>query len=69
MVKWSVVCRPKHLEGVDIINTQILNECLMAKWIRKLYTQKGSLWVRLLTAKYMRNVNFFTSRCGQGSKF
>jgi hypothetical protein len=33
MIKWPAVCRPKEFEGLGIINTQILNECLMTKWI------------------------------------
>jgi hypothetical protein len=40
MVKWHVVCRPKDLGGLGIINTQVLNECLMTKWIWKLYCHK-----------------------------
>jgi hypothetical protein len=31
MVKWSAICRPKEFGGLGIINTQILNECLMTK--------------------------------------
>jgi hypothetical protein len=68
-VKWSTVCRSKQFGGLGIINTQILNECLMIKWIWKLYRQKGSLWVRLLTAKYMKDGDLFRSREGQGSQF
>jgi hypothetical protein len=32
--------------GLGIVNTQIFNECLMVKWIWKLYNQKDSLWAR-----------------------
>jgi hypothetical protein len=35
----------------SLLVIQIFNEHLMTKWICKLYKQKGSLWVRLLTAK------------------
>jgi hypothetical protein len=69
MVKWSAVCRPKQFGGLGIVNTQILNECLMTKWMWKLYHQKESLWVRLLTVKYMRGGDFFRSKEGQGSQF
>jgi hypothetical protein len=31
MVKWPVVCQPRAFGGLGIINTQILNECLMVK--------------------------------------
>jgi hypothetical protein len=48
--------------GLGIVNTQIFNECLMVKWIWKLYNQKDSLWARLLTAKYMKEGDFFRSK-------
>jgi hypothetical protein len=54
MVRWSIVCRPKEFGGLGILNTQIFNECLIVKWIWKIYQHKESLWVRLLDAKYMR---------------
>jgi hypothetical protein len=68
-VKWSAVCRSKQFGGLGIINTQILNECLLTKWVWKLYKQKNSLWVRLLTAKYIDMGDFFRSKEGQGSQF
>jgi hypothetical protein len=70
MVKWPAVCRPKDLGGLGIINTQVLNECLMTKWIWKLYHRKESLWARILTAKYMRNgIDFLRSCASNGSQF
>jgi hypothetical protein len=68
MVKWSAVCRPKDFGGMGIMNTEVFNECLMAKWIWKNYKQSNDLWVRLLTAKYMRHGDFFRT-VGKGSQF
>jgi hypothetical protein len=31
-VKWSTVYRPREFGGLGILNTQVLNECLMVKW-------------------------------------
>jgi hypothetical protein len=42
MMRWSAVCRPKNFGGLGIINTQILHECLMTKWIWK--------YIRIITA-------------------
>jgi hypothetical protein len=69
MVKWSVICRPKECMGLGIINTQILNECLMTKWVWKIYQQNGSQWVRLLEAKYMKEGDLFKSKDTVGSQF
>jgi hypothetical protein len=59
MIKWPAVGRPKKFGGLGIINTEILNNCLITKWIWKFYQQPHSLWARLLRAKYMRGDDFF----------
>jgi hypothetical protein len=69
MVKWQAVCRPKEFGGLGIINTMLFNECLITKWIWKIYKQKDNLWVRLLTAKYMPRGDFFRSNSRHGSQF
>jgi hypothetical protein len=69
MVKWEDACRPKEFIGLGIVNTQIFNECLMTKWISKMYKQKDMVWVRLLAAKYMREGDFFKSKHTQCSQF
>lgn len=33
MAKLEMVCRPKDQGGLGIINTKIMNECLLVKWI------------------------------------
>ena len=40
MSKWDTLSRPKDQGGLGIINTQIMNECLLMKWIWKI--TKGS---------------------------
>jgi hypothetical protein len=69
MVKWEAVCRPRKFRGLGIINTQIINECVMVKWIWKIYQQFDSLWARILRAKYMRHGDFLRSRGAGGSQF
>jgi hypothetical protein len=69
MIKWDAVCRPKEFGGLGILNTRIFNECIITKWIWKIYTQHDRLWVRLLTAKYMKNGDFYDSRAENGSQF
>jgi hypothetical protein len=69
MVTWGVVCRPRDLGGLGTVNTTILNECFMLKWIWKLYHQQDSLWVRLLKSKYLKHDDFFKSNGRMGSQF
>jgi hypothetical protein len=33
MAKFEMVCRPKDQGGLGIINTKIMNESLLVKWI------------------------------------
>jgi hypothetical protein len=68
MMRWESVCRPKEFGDLGIVNTKIFNECLMVKWIWKLYTQKDNLWARLVSAKYMKEGDFFRAK-DRGSQF
>jgi hypothetical protein len=62
MVRWDAIYRPREFGGLGILNTQIFNEYMMAKWIWKLYEQKDSLMARILRAKYMRHCDFSDQR-------
>ena len=33
MSKWDMIARPKGQGGVGVINTRIMNDCLLVKWI------------------------------------
>jgi hypothetical protein len=32
-VRWEALCKPKSLGGLGIIDTRLMNICLMTKWI------------------------------------
>ena len=53
MVRWEHICQPKELGGLGVINTKILNWCLMAKWAWKTLTKQGGLWLDIFRAKYL----------------
>ena len=55
MANFEMVCRPKDQGGLGVINTKIMNESLLVKWIWKIHLEPDSLWFRILKAKYMRN--------------
>lgn len=69
MLKWEAVARPKEYGGLGIINTRIMNECLIVKWIWKIVAGDNSIWCRLLWAKYCKNRDFFSSRSGGSYEF
>lgn len=52
MIKWGAVSRPKDFGGLGIINTGIMNECLLIKWIWKIYSDCDETWCKLVKAKY-----------------
>ena len=69
MTKWKMVSRPKDHGGVGIINTKIMNECLLVKWIWKIHQEPDELWFKLIKAKYLDGCSFFTSKSKGGSQF
>lgn len=69
MAKWEMVCRPKDQGGLGIINTQIMNDCLLVKWIWKIHQEPEELWFKILKAKYMKTGNFFNSKVTGSSQF
>jgi hypothetical protein len=52
MVKWENACLPKDFRGAGIINTRILNEALLSKWVWWIYNQgEGDICCQLLENK------------------
>jgi hypothetical protein len=52
--KWSILCQPKDLGGMGIMNVAVQNECLLSKWLYKLINEDG-LWQELIKNKYLHN--------------
>lgn len=69
MAKFEMVCRPKDQGGLGIINTKIMNDCLLVKWIWKIHLEPETLWFKILKAKYMRSGGFFGSKASGSSQF
>jgi hypothetical protein len=69
MAKFEMVCRPKDQGGLGIINTKIMNDCLLVKWIWKIHLEPNSLWFKILKAKYMKSGGFFGSSMKGSSLF
>ena len=69
MAKWKMVSRPKDQGRLGIINRTIMNECLLVKWIWKIFQEPDELWFKILKAKYMVENGFFASKVTRGSQF
>lgn len=54
LVNWFVVCMPKSRGGLGILDLNIMNKCLLMKWLWKLENSEG-LWQDLLFRKYLSN--------------
>ena len=62
MTKWDTLSRPKDQGGLGMVNTKIMNDTLLVKWIWKITQGSEGTWYRLLRAKYMTGGNFFNSK-------
>src|SRR4051812_3421999 len=70
MVKWKLICRPKNLGGLGIINTAVMNKCLIIKWWWKIMSSSESpLWLRILKAKYYPESSPMFAPASGGSQF
>lgn len=59
----------KRPRGLGVINTKIMNECMVVKWIWKITQGSDELWYILLKAKHIPEGSFFKSRYKGGSLF
>jgi hypothetical protein len=54
LAKWDILCRPKDQGSLGILDLQLQNKCLLAKWIVNLLNTDG-IWQKLLTNKYLNS--------------
>lgn len=52
LVNWKTCCKPKDLGGLRILNLNIMNKDLLAKWFWNLEMEEG-LWQPVLWDKYV----------------
>jgi hypothetical protein len=53
LVKWETICSPKEVGVLGVINTKVMNWCLIAKWVWKLLQGQGGLWLLIFRNKYV----------------
>jgi hypothetical protein len=69
MARWEMLTRPKDQGGLGIIDTRMMNECLLVKWIWKISQGSEDLWYKPIKAKYMSDEDFYGSKNKGVSKF
>jgi hypothetical protein len=52
LANWLSIYMKKEYGGLGIPNLQDLNICLIGSWIRRYINREGSLWKRVVGAKY-----------------
>ena len=52
LAKWDILCRPKDQGGLEVIDLEVQNKCLLSKWIVNLLNSEGT-WQSLLRNKYL----------------
>ncbi|KAE8793679.1 ABC transporter G family member 37 [Hordeum vulgare] len=69
MVKWSEICKPKDQGSLGIISSKPMNIALLAKWLWRIASGEGGLWLDIIRAKYLHGQPLvFAPRAG-GSQF
>jgi hypothetical protein len=53
LVRWNIICEPKEQGGLDILNIDVQNRCLLSKWLFKLINEEG-IWQNMLKRKYLQ---------------
>ena len=70
MVKWDLICRPKSMGGLGIINTLVLNKCRMIKcWWKIMFLEEHPTWLSLLKSKYFPSSSPMFASSSGGSQF
>lgn len=52
LVNWKTYHKPRDLDGLGILNLDIMNKALLAKWFSKLENETR-LWQTILLGKYV----------------
>jgi hypothetical protein len=53
LARWDILCRPNDQGGLRILDLQLQNKYLLAKWLVSLLNTEGT-WQSLLSNKYLR---------------
>ena len=69
MVKWSEICKPKDQGGLGVISSKRMDIALLLKWLWRIQTEEGGLWLEIIRAKYLRGQPLAFASRSSGSQF
>jgi hypothetical protein len=69
MVIWEVMAKPREFGGLGFINTRLMNQCLLSRWIVKLERGDLDMCTTLLRKKYLQERSFFSVKPTGGHNF
>ena len=52
LAAWPLVCKPKDMGGLGVIDLQNQNDCLLRKHLDKVFNKADLPWVKLIWEKY-----------------
>lgn len=61
-VSWSDICKPKPVGGLGLCPAKWFNLACLAKFGWKSLTVPNNLWVKIFTAKYLRQYGFLQAK-------
>lgn len=66
---WRSLCVPKQCGGLGFKQFKVINLALFSKLSWKVASQEKSLWVELVSAKYLKGESFFSYKLKKGVSF
>lgn len=58
LINWETLCLPKNAGGLNIGIMKLKNGAMLAKWLWRLYTERGRMWNELMVALYGKEIQF-----------
>lgn len=57
LVRWDIVCLPKFVGGLGVLDLKTQNKALLTKYLFKFFNKHNIPWVKLLWSAYYNNGN------------
>lgn len=69
MLKWSEIDKPKYQGGLGVMSSKRMHIAIVSKWLWRIDTGDGSLWLHIIRNKYLRGQPLAFAPSVGGSQF